>query len=187
MYGYNAVLGFPMVPTHLLAGDTCKFEFSDSRYPSSEWTLTFILNTASQLAITGVAQADDSFMVTLSAAQTATLTSGLAIYALRVSKDGETYTVDAGHIDVKPNPLYAVGSIIVAQRMIELIETALVGQLSDGEAIEAMSIAGRSLTNISRTELLKERSYWLQELQSLKNAKNGASGIRSIRLSVGNL
>lgn len=174
-----------MVPSILLAGDTCTFTFVDSRYPSSSWVLTCILNASAQLNVTATAESDDSFTVTLTAAQTAPLKAGLYPYALRVSNAGEVYTVDSGYIEVRPNPLYAAGSISVASRMLDLIDTALLGQLSDGDAIEAMSISGRSLTNISRLELLEERAYWQLEFQRLKGAKNGSSGIRSIRLDIG--
>jgi hypothetical protein len=67
--------------------------------------------------------------------------------------------------------------------MIGLIEKALLNQLEDGEAFGSMSISGRSLTLLSRKELIEERSFWQQELARYHSA-NSTSGIKQIRLNV---
>ena len=175
-----------MLPTAIIAGDTTEFTWQDAAYPSDAWTLKAYLVGPTVVAIDGVASGD-GFTVTIPATRTATLAAGLYDLTIRVSQGTTVTTVDSGLVDIRPNPALSPSKVVIAQRMITLIEKALTGQLEDGEAFEALSISGRSLTNINRLELLEERGFWLRELRGLKNGRNGMSGIRSIALNVGRL
>ena len=172
---------------HILAGDTHKTTFQDTSYPASGgWTLKYFLNGPSTLTLTGTADVD-AFDLVLSATQSKVLNPGVYTYSVRLSKDGESYTVSSGTVEVRPDPATTNATPQVAQRMVELIEKALTNQLTDGEALEAFSIAGRSLTSINRKELLQERSYWYKELERFKRASTGFSGIRQIKLNIGRI
>ena len=69
-------------------------------------------------------------------------------------------------------------------RMIELIEKALVNQLSAGEAAESISIAGRSISMVNRKDLLTERAFWDSERRALVNARLGRTGIKQIEVLI---
>jgi hypothetical protein len=171
-----------MLPNEIIAGDTMKVEYEHSDYPVADWTYALILVGPSTVTITGVAG-----LFTLTAAQSSILKAGQYEYAYRATSGSEQYTLQTGTTRVRPSFALATTRINTAERMIDLIEKALLNQLSEGEAVEALSIGGRSLTTISRMELLKERGFWIAELRQLRNAQSGNSGIRSIRLNVGRL
>lgn len=176
-----------MLPTYLLAGDTFKTRWRDDQYPSIEYTLKLYITGPSSLTVTAVGEADGGYLLTIAATQSAILKEGIHFYTVRVSKDTEVYTVASGPVTVKPNPALSPTKVVLAQRMVELIEKALTGQLEDGEAIEAISISGRSLTNINRLELMEERKLWYQELNKLKRSLTGDSGIKTILVNASRL
>lgn len=170
----------------IISGDTHKTTVSDSNYSTSLWSLKYHLVGPSTLTVDATVQGTE-FLVTLSANQTSVLKPGIYQWALRASYSGESYTIASGMVTVKPNPASGTARIFIAQRMVELIEKALTGQLEEGEAIEALSISGRSITMINRSELMEERAMWYQEIEAFKRAQNGGSAIRSIRIDVGRL
>jgi hypothetical protein len=171
----------------ILAGDTHKFNWSDSSYPSSTWTLQYSLIGPSTLHVDGAPQADGSFLLTLSSTATTTLKVGTYTWTVRMVQGAEKYTVDSGTAQVLPDPAYRMVRVNIAERMIELIELALTNQLSEGEAYESLSISGRSLTSINRKELLEERKLWKAELAAYRRAMSGQQEIESIRLDIGRL
>lgn len=175
-----------MTLAYIISGDTHQFEYDNSDYPASSWTVKYHLVGPTPLTV--VATADgDTHVITISAAQSAVLTAGIYNYALRAYSGDTVYTIESGQVQVQPNPASAQSNILLAQRMLTLIEAALTNQLTDGEAMEAISIAGRSISNISRLELIEERGFWYSELYRYKNAAQGGSGIRSIELRAGRL
>lgn len=175
-----------MTPDFIISGDTTQFQWGPmgSMYPSSLWTATFYINGATSIVVTATKNNDDSFTITVPARQTGQLTAGTYSYAVRMVRDSDdfTVTVETGTVSVKANPAVAPQKAILAERMIALVEKCLEGQLSSGEAIESISIGGRSLSLMSRDELLKERAYWYRELERYTKAKGG-SGIKQIILN----
>jgi hypothetical protein len=176
-----------MLPTYLLAGDTFKTRWKHDQYPSDEYALKLYITGPSSLTVTADTEPDGGFLLTITAAQSAILKEGIHFYTVRAQKNAEVYTVASGTVTVKPNPALGPNKIVLAQRMVELIEKALTTQLEDGEAVEAISISGRSLTNINRLELLEERKLWYQELNKLKRGLSGDSGIKTVRLNASRL
>ena len=168
-----------MALQYIVAGDSGQFTFASSDYPATAWTLNYLLAGPSNLTIAGVATGSN-FLVSLTAAQSTVLLPGMYSWAVRVYQGVKAYTVDSGVVEVKPNPLQLTPKILMAQQMIDLIDKALLNQLTEGEAMEALSIGGRSISNISRLELLQERSTWYAELQRYKNAVGGKSALGTI-------
>lgn len=171
----------------IIAGDTHRTTFVDRAYPSDTWALRYVLAGPSTVTSVASAEADGSYVLTLTAAQTTVLKEGVYQWALKATKDAEVYTVRAGLVKVKPNLATGGNRVFIAQRMVELIEAHLAGQLSEGMAVEASSIAGRSITLLNRTELLAERAKWREEVDAYKAAASGQGSIKSIRLMVGSL
>lgn len=173
-------------PKFIIAGDTHIFNYSNASYPASSWTLTFSLVGPSILSVTADADGDD-YIITLTSAQTAVLTAGTYTYGYRVRQGDTAYSLHTGVISVRENPASQTPKIQVAERMLQLIESALMGQLSEGEAAESLSIGGRSISLISRAELIEERSFWLAELNRFKKAASGQGALTSIRIVAGRL
>ena len=93
------------LPCRFSAGSTVRFTVSYDDYPASEWSLSFsILGPGAALSVAGVADGD-GFLVTFTAAQTATLSPGQYQWAAKVT---ETATQDAtiaasGSVTVRPD------------------------------------------------------------------------------------
>jgi len=167
------------------AGDTVSFTTSYTDYRSDNgWSATVYFSGPSTLQIDATAGTEGDFVFQIPATQTAYLKAGLYSYAIRVTSTITKKIVESGAFSVYQNPEVMTSKEAIASRMIELIEKALINQLSSGEAVESMSIAGRSLTLMNRTELLTERGFWNRELKALRNARTGNSGIKQIRIHI---
>lgn len=177
-----------------VAGDSIKFTQQYHDYPSSQYTTSSLYFTGpSTLTVTGVASTaqnnpdnhqDDAFLFSLSANNTAYVKGGLYNFTVRVSDGTDTVTAETGTINIYANPATALPKEAVCVRMIELIEKALLNQLSTGEAAESISIAGRSISMMNRRELLIERAFWNKERQMLIRARSGYAGIKQIEVLI---
>ena len=176
------------------AGDTINFTVSYSDYLSTDYTGSVLyINGPSLLSVTGVPStttnnpdnhSEGAYLFTLASSGSAYLKSGLYNYTVRVSSGSVSYTAEVGTLTVYQNPATAVSKEAICVRMLDLIEKALLNQLSTGEAAESISIAGRSISMMNRRELLIERAFWNKEKQMLINAKNGYAGIKQIEVIV---
>lgn len=180
--------------TNFVAGDSIRFTQHYSDYPSSEYTdATLYFNGPSLLNVNGVASTpqnnpadhkDNAFLFASNANSTTFLKAGLYTFMVRLSNGTETITAESGTINIYANPATAFSKEAVCVRMIELIEKALLNQLSTGEAAESISIAGRSISMMNRRELLIERAFWNKERQMLLKAKTGYAGIKQISILI---
>lgn len=176
------------------AGDSINFTVTYSDYLSSDYTSSILyINGPSLLSITGVASttinnpddhSEGAYLFKLAPSGSAYLKAGVYNYSVRVSSGSVSYTAEVGTLNVYQNPATAVSKEAICVRMLDLIEKALLNQLSTGEAAESISIAGRSISMMNRRELLIERAFWNKEKQMLINAKNGYAGIKQIEVIV---
>lgn len=168
--------------SQLISGDTYNLTYSNGTYPSSEgWALSLYINGAKPIAIDGVASSDDNgWTVTIDSTRSAFLTKGTYRYTYRVSKDGESFTVESGTLQVLPNPALGKETIPHAQKMLDLVEAAMLG---NPEALTSMSLSGRSFSFMTMNELREERDYWRRELLVITRGPSRSS-IGSIRLNV---
>jgi len=177
-----------MLLTSFIAGDSVAVSSSYLDYPTADgYTSKLYVNGATSFNITGTTGSNDDYVFTIPASRTEYAKGGLYNYYVRLTSGSTTQTVETGEVYIFPNPATAVNREQLATRMIDLIEKALYNQLSTGEAVESISIAGRSLSMMSRTDLLNERAFWNRELQAIRNARTGYSGIKQIRIETGNV
>ena len=171
-----------MAIKNFIAGDTAVFTNGYSDYAPADYQAIIYFNGPSTLSITGSASTvtTGSFDFTVIPSASAYMKTGLYGYSIRVTSASIAKTIDNGNITIYPNPATQVNKEALCYRMIELIEKALLNQLSTGEAAESFSIAGRSISLMNRTELLNERGFWNRERKALINAKTGNSGIKQI-------
>lgn len=168
-----------------VAGDSVQYTLSYSDYPSSDYTSSVLyLNGPSIISINGIPTSSNAHFFNLAASGSAYLKSGLYTFTVRVSSGSITQTAETGTITVYQNPATAVSKEAICVRMLDLIEKALLNQLTSGEAAESISIAGRSISMMSRRELLIERAFWNKERQMLIKSRTGYAGIKQIEVLI---
>ena len=168
-----------------VAGDSVQYTLSYSDYPSSDYTSSVLyLNGPSLISVTGTPTSSNAHFFNLAASGSAYLKSGLYTFTVRVSSGSITQTAETGTITVYQNPATAVSKEAICVRMLDLIEKALLNQLTSGEAAESISIAGRSISMMSRRDLLIERAFWNKERQMLIKSRTGYAGIKQIEVLI---
>lgn len=146
------------LPCAFAAGETVKYRRSFAEYLATDgWTLTLYIRGAQVL--TKAATADGAgFLVTLAATDTDDLTTpGVYRWAERVSKAAEVFEVAHGTVEVTPNMATATAGQLqtMEEKLLAAIDAVLAGKITDD--IVAYTIGGRSITKLSREELMTER------------------------------
>lgn len=175
-----------------IAGDTVRFTQHYTDYPSSDYTSVLYFNGPTNLAVSGAISTPstdsnyvkDGFLYTVTATQGQYLKAGIYDYAIRMNSGSMAFTVEKGVINVQANYAIQASKEALCSRMIELIEKALVNQLSAGEAAESISIAGRSISMMNRKDLLTERAFWDSERRAYVNARLGRTGIKQTEIII---
>lgn len=162
--------------SQLIAGDTFTVTLDDTTYTSAAYTGTLYVGSKS---VQGVAT-NGFLKFTLTAGITGTITAGIYQASIRVQHiaTGIVQTVKVWTLRVVNNPA-TQPTVNIAYRMVELIDKALLNQLEDGEAVETMSLTGRSVSFMSREELMNERAIWQQAINRMVN---NDAGFRTIPL-----
>lgn len=175
-----------MTITSFTAGDSFEFTQSYADYSTEDgWSGTLYISGPSILTVTGTSGSNGSHIFSATAAQTANLKAGVYQYTVRVTDGTDKVTVESGVFDIYANPELFQNREVLAAKMIQLVEKALTNQLTAGEAAESISIAGRSITLMSRQDLLNERAFWYRELRALRASRAGQpAGIKQIRITI---
>lgn len=172
-----------VTPQFFTAGDTVKWNRNDlAAYPSSTWTLTYYFYN-SAITYTVVATADGTgFLITISAATSATYTASDYKWEARVSNGSEEYTVDKGYWTINTDiaVLGSVGEDFRSQTKIifDAIEAVIQGRASKDQ--QGYTIAGRRLDRTPIPDLIvlrdKYKREYLSELSKEKLELGKASG-----------
>lgn len=171
--------------TPFIAGDTVSVTSSYHDYSSLDgWSSTIYFNGPTNFNITGSSGTSGEYLFTIPGTRTAYSKPGTYDYYVRLTSGSIVQTVETGVVTIYANPEFTVSKEQLATRMIDLIEKALYNQLSTGEAVESISIAGRSLSMMNRTDLLNERAFWNRELKAIRNARTGNAGITQIKIEI---
>jgi hypothetical protein len=158
----------------IISGDTYKTSLTLVGYSPDDYTAKLLLRGPAALQVDGISNGE-GWDFTISATQTTILSPGTYSYAIRVFRSNEAYTRAQGTLMVRANPADTTPKVVFAEKMIAAIERVLEGQLSGREAvaISAMSVGGRSLTLLDRSELLEERARWIRTLKKLRGQPTG--------------
>ncbi len=147
-------------PTSLTAGTSLRFKRSYASYPaSSGWAYNFYLAGASVLTVAGVASGAD-FIVTLAPTDTVGFAPGTYRYTEIVSKDSVKVEMGRGILVIEMNLATATAGTAQTheEKTLSIIEAALSGRLT--KDIESYQIAGRAVSKIPITELMKLRGTY---------------------------
>jgi hypothetical protein len=158
------------VPSKFAAGSTVKFARILDDFPASQgWAYTIYFNGALNVfSKAGVAQADGSFLVTITPADTSSIAPGIYRFAERVvnAGTGEAYDLDGENLTVTIEANLATapaGAFLTwAEKTIVAIEALLSGRVTAD--LESYQIAGRQITKIPFEQLQKIRGRLLAQI-----------------------
>lgn len=171
-------------PTEIVAGDTVKFEYVVSDYPTSEgWALKGSLRGENAIEAS-VATVDDVHTVTFAAADTVTLEPGRYILALRVEGSaayaGEQYEVHRSVVLVAPSVEDALAGELhsLAERLVAAGEAKLLGRVTDEHLIETYGVAGRTVTKVAIEKLDAQVRKWRWDVWREQNPRKLGPAVR---------
>jgi hypothetical protein len=167
-----------MFPKTITAGDTVTFTYLSRLYlPPDDYTLSWAIRGAVALNVTAVEDSGGSYLTTITAAQTATLTPGEYTWqAYLTNSDNERQTIGQGRVTVKPNLFTQTApysTITSAEQMLVEVEAAI-GAVTEGQAYK---IKDREMTRANLSELvtLRDRLRW--EIFNEKRQQDIANGL----------
>ena len=140
------------------AGDTFLLNFDLEEFPASEgWTLAYILKGPSSITINGAIQ-DGVYEVEVLPATTTGWAAGDYWAFITVELGGQKATLELGQCNILPalSSLTNFDGRSHAAKVRDALKSLMEGKAT--QDVDSYSIAGRSLTKLSPTELLK----WLQ-------------------------
>lgn len=160
------------------AGSTVEFSASftsqNTNYtPANGYVLTYFIRGSSNLTVVGTANdANDGWTVKLTSKSTFNFSAGLYEYIARVSKDGDSFTVETGRLTLKANLANVEQGTRVnhVQHTISVLEDAIEGRITAD--VQQFSIGGRQLLHIPITELVNLRDRYKRELKRLQLGTN---------------
>jgi enamine deaminase RidA (YjgF/YER057c/UK114 family) len=164
------------LPDTLQAGDTWAWDATVDDYPSSEWTLKFVLHlrgseTRIEITATAASEGGNNYDVEVAATYTKDYPSGTYEWMAFVEKgaggDRERYTVSGGGGTVRilsdlETADASTDARTHARKMLDAIETALEAAGSN-ITIVSLTVNGKSV-QYKRDDLLKMRAKYRREV-----------------------
>lgn len=154
-------------PLSFIAGDTVSWTKAIDDYLASDsWVLSYhLVMDGDQKTITASQNGSgDDFLAAISAADSANYTPGIYHYQARVTKGAEAYTVETGSIEVLANfeaQITGFDNRSHVKKTLDALESVILGKASKDQL--SYSIAGRSISRLSPSELLEWRDAYQAE------------------------
>ena len=154
-------------PLDFYSGETVKFKRTDlSDYPAPTWTLYYVLQKTGTRITFNSSQDGSStnHLVSLTPATTANYTVGLYHWVVEARNGTDVYVVDEGYLEIKTD--YAEQSSgyddrSVAKKMVDAYESLFSNQITNSTLEQlSYSIAGRSISKMSASEIREEYYRW---------------------------
>ena len=169
------------LPPKITSGNTLAFVITHEDYPASDsWVLSFVLlNATNKITLTSTADDDGH---SFSIADTSAYVAGEYTYTALVSNGVSRYTVDVGSVEILPDPatLTTYDGRSVAQVCLDNINAVLQNKATQDNF--SYSIAGRSLSKYSWTELIEARNYYQNEVSTAKRKASGKTQSNLIKM-----
>ncbi len=185
---------FPtQVPSELQLGDFWAWKRDDlaSDYPVADYSLSYEFNlidgsTAANFTLTAT-ESGNEYIISTSSTTSYTLGNYNWISYITRSSDSARVKLEEGYVEIQDN--YATTSNSVrshAKKILDAVEAVLENRASMDQ--QSMSIAGRSLSRMSITDLMTFRDrYKAEYLKEVKIAriKNGLASGNTIKVNFG--
>ena len=158
------------VPLSFRAGDRVQWKQSFSDFPASSFDLSyFLVNESNQIKIDASADGDD-FLISVPATTTAGFNAGIYSFIARVDDGaGDIETVDVGKIEILPDFEAATTGFddrSHVKKVLDALEATILGKASLDQL--SYSIAGRSISRLSPSELIEWRDQYRKEYLRLE-------------------
>jgi hypothetical protein len=172
------------IPSTLVSGDTWEWDADYGDYPAGTWTATaYFENSAESFSVAATADGTTHAFAALATA-TDDYEAGSYYVQVRVVSGAESYTVESGWVTVTADPASGVkyDHRSWARRTLDAVEAFLEGNATTAQ--QSMSIAGRSISRWSISELMQFRSQLRGEVRTEEQGSNAGLG-RDIKVRYG--
>jgi hypothetical protein len=163
-------------PDYIVAGDSPQWTRTFPDYPSTTWTLSYVLINATNKYTFNATSSGNDYLVTLSGTTTAAWATGNYQWQAYVTSGSSRYTVASGLLEVKPN--FATSSNVDirthAKKVLDAIEAVIEGRASKDQ--QEYTIGNRSLKLMPIADLIKFRDKYRSMYLSEVNADKVARG-----------
>jgi len=173
-----------VAPTRFAQGLTVKWIVSLADYsPDDGWALTYYFTRATDHRSSAAADAGDgTWLVTITAEQSALFTTGDYWFEARVAKGDEVFRVDEGTVTVEAAPSAAADRRSHAKKMLDLIDALLESRITRAQ-VAGYSVStpngSRSMQFASLAELREARTYYRRLYRQEVDAVRRAQGKKS--------
>jgi len=172
-------------PESFTEGDTVKWRRSLPDYlPGDGWTLTYRFGRADEatITVTGSDNGDQTHLISISPAVSATFVQGVYYYQASVSDGTDRYTVASGNVLVTPDfaSVENPDTRTHARKVLDAIEAVLEERATQSQL--SISVAGQSITMLSPEELIRWRSVYKAEVDSEERAERIQQGLGGKRI-----
>lgn len=169
-----------MQQQQLVAGDTLNFLATAVGYSAADgWVLNYRLVPrsagASAIDIVSTAEGDDH-RVQIAAATTASWTAGEYGWTSWVAKDGEKYTVQSGHITIKPDPRTAAAGADTRSQARKALDDARAALAAWSPTRKRYRIGDREIEFQTAGDIIALISHWEAQVQREDRAERINSG-----------
>lgn len=170
------------IPEEFTLSDTIKFKKTLGDFPFSEgWTLTYYFvkkdGTTGELfnVVATQHESTEDYLITIATAKTSGRAAGDYSWRAKVSKAGETSTVEMGSLTLNPSYTAEVDTRSDAAKILAAIDAARAGTASPEQ--KRMKVRDREIENFDPAGLLKERTYYAQIVAAEEAAEKLALGL----------
>lgn len=178
-------------PEEFVVGDFVQWKRTDfvGDYPTAQYSAQYVarLHQGGNAEFTvSATEVSDGYLFTINSATSAAITAGLYHWQLEITQTSSSNRIVVGSgdfnilVDLDDNQ---ADPRIHAEIMVTKIESLLSGKADDDVA--SYSIAGRSLTKLSFSELTEARDYYRREVAEHTNKeriKRGKKGNETIKV-----
>ena len=154
-------------PLSFHSGETVKWKRTDlADYPAPTWTLYYVLQkTGTRITLNSSQDGSSAnHLISLTPSTTAGYTVGNYHWVVEARNSSDVYVVDEGYLEIKTD--YAEQSSgyddrSVAKKMVDAYESLFSNQITNSTLEQiSYSIAGRSISKMSASEIREEYYRW---------------------------
>lgn len=166
------------VPETIIAGTSVKFQIAWNEFsPLESYTTSFeAAGTAGSIVASGVGNPDNSYLFSITPTQT-NLAAGILQYNIFARLNTDVFLIQHGQVNIVAQPSAGTDARSDARIARDTIKAEIKARATGD--VQSYSIAGRSLTHITMTELLMMLGVYEAEVRAEDAANRVAAGMDS--------
>ena len=171
-------------PLDFYSGETVKWKRTDlTDYPAPTWTLNYFLQKSGTKIDFASAQDGSTthHLISLTPATTAAYTVGIYHWIVEARHGTDVYVVDEGYMEIKTDFAEQASGYddrSVAKKMVDAYESLFSNQITNSTLEQlSYSIAGRSISKMSASEIRTEYLRWKRLYQQEEDELRIANGL----------